>query len=311
MSAVDQLTGKKILVTGVTGWVGGPVATDLAATSEVYGAARFADAAQREPFEAAGVRTISVDLGAGRLDEVPADLDYVLHFAVAKVPNWADAFAANAHGSAELLYTAAARSSRLQAFLHCSSTAVYLPTSHDPIAEDGPLGDSHSAMGLPTYSISKIAGEVLIADAAKRTGIPTVIGRLSVPYGDNYGWMAFHLMMMERGMKVPVHVDAPSSYAPIHHVDILASIPYLLAQASTTAPAFNWGGNEVVSVEEWCRQLGDLTGLTPEFEPTTATVPAVVPDMSKLWATGFTPTMTIADGLRRQLQTMRPDLLKA
>lgn len=307
---IEQLSGKKILVTGVTGWVAGPVATDLAATNEVYGAARFAKAEQREPLEGAGVHTVSIDLGAGRFDEVPADLDYVLHFAVAKVPTWEAAFAANAHGSAQLLYTAAERSSQLQGFLHTSSTAVYLPTNHEPIPEDGPLGDSHSAMGMPTYSISKIAGEVLIKDAAKRTGIPTVIGRLSVPYGDTYGWMSFHLMMMEHGMKVPVHVDAPSSYAPIHHVDILASVPYLLAQASTDVPAFNWGGNEIVSVEEWSAQIGELTGLTAEFEPTTAMVPAVVPDMTKLWSTGFTPSISFAEGLRRQVQTMRPDLLK-
>ncbi len=309
--AVQQLSGKRILVTGATGWVAGPVATALAADNEVFGAARFKDPAQREPLEAAGVHTVSIDLGGGKFDEVPADLDYVLHFAVAKVPTWAEAFAANAHGSAQLMYTAAERSSHLAGFLHCSSTAVYLPTDHEPVAEDGPLGDSHAPMGMPTYSISKIAGEVLVADAAKRTGTPTVIARLSVPYGDAYGWMTFHVMMMEHGMKVPVHVDAPSSYAPIHEVDILASIPYLLAQASTDAPAFNWGGNEIVSIEEWCGMIAGMTGLTAEFEPTTATVPAIVPDVSKLLATGFTPTIGIEAGLRRQLQTMRPDLLKA
>ena len=91
---MEQLSGKKILVTGVTGWMAGPVASDLAKDNEVYGAARFKDASQREPLEAAGVHTISVDLGEGRFDEVPADLDHVLHFAVSKVPSWADAFAA-------------------------------------------------------------------------------------------------------------------------------------------------------------------------------------------------------------------------
>lgn len=308
---MEQISGKRVLVTGVTGWVAGPVATALAADNEVFGAARFKDAAQREPLEAAGVHTVSVDLGAGRLDEVPADLDYVLHFAVAKVPTWAEAFAANAHGSASLLYTAAERSSNLAGFLHCSSTAVYLPTTHDPVREDGPLGDSHAPMGMTTYSISKIAGEVLVADAAERSGTPTVIARLSVPYGDRYGWMTFHVMMMEHGMKVPVHVDAPSSFAPIHDVDIQASIPYLLAQATPDAPAFNWGGDEVVSIEEWCGMIADMTGLTAAFEPTTATVPAIVPDVSKLLATGFRPSVGIAEGLRRQLQTMRPDLLKA
>ena len=62
---MEQITGKKILVTGVTGWVAGPVAAALAANGNtVYGAARFADAAQRGPVEATGVQPISIDLEA-------------------------------------------------------------------------------------------------------------------------------------------------------------------------------------------------------------------------------------------------------
>ena len=49
------LTGKRILVTGVTGMVAGPMAARLvAAGNTVYGVARFNDPAQREPHEAQG-----------------------------------------------------------------------------------------------------------------------------------------------------------------------------------------------------------------------------------------------------------------
>ena len=80
MSDMEQITGKRILVTGVTGWVAGPVAAALAANGNtVFGAARFRDAdATREPLEAQGVNTISIDLASGRFDEVPADIDLVL-----------------------------------------------------------------------------------------------------------------------------------------------------------------------------------------------------------------------------------------
>ena len=83
------LTGKRILVTGVTGMVAGPMAARLAADNTVYGAARFADPAQRKAHEAAASPRIRVDLEHGELDEVPADLDYVLHFAVAKTNDFA------------------------------------------------------------------------------------------------------------------------------------------------------------------------------------------------------------------------------
>ncbi|MGA0204039.1 MAG: NAD-dependent epimerase/dehydratase family protein [Ilumatobacteraceae bacterium] len=289
---MEPITGQRILVTGVTGWVAGPLATSLAAQGNtVFGAARFRDPAQREPWEAQNVTTVSIDLEKGRLDEVPNDLDLVLHFAVAKSNNFEEAFASNAHGSADLMETAASRSDRMT-FFHCSSTAVYAPHDHEPRVETDLLGDSHRPMpGMPTYSISKIAGEVLVQHTAKRLGVPTVIARLNVPYGDQYGWMLFHLMMMERNIPVPVHVDQPTSYTPIHADDIARSIPYLLSYASTPAEIVNWGGDQIVSIEDWCEEMGRLTGLTPSFNPTTATIAAIIPDLSKLHDRGFRTTV--------------------
>lgn len=307
-----RLSGQRILVTGVTGWVAGPLAQSLVAQGNtVYGAARFADPAGREIWEKSGITTVSVDLEKGRLEEVPADLDLVLHFAVAKSSSFEQAFAANAHGSADLLETAASRSDGLK-FFHCSSTAVYEPKDHEPRRETDLLGDSHRPMpGMPTYSISKIAGEVLVTHTAKRLGVPTVIARLNVPYGDNYGWMAFHLMMMERGIPVPVHVNQPTSYTPIHAEDITRSIPYLLEFARDPAEIVNWGGDQIVSIEDWCEEMGALTGLKTEFNPTTATIASIVPDLAKLHEAGFHTQVDWRAGIRRQVAHMRPDLLRA
>ena len=89
---MQAITGKKILVTGVTGWVAGPLAESLAAAGNtVYGAARFKDPDTRAPWHSKGVQTVSIDLAAGQLDEVPSDLDMVLHFAVAKSNNFEEA----------------------------------------------------------------------------------------------------------------------------------------------------------------------------------------------------------------------------
>ena len=132
-----------------------------------------------------------------------------------------------------------------------------------------------------------------------------------VPYGDDYGWMLFHLIMMERGMAVPVHVDAPTDYTPIHSDDIVRSIPYLLSLATAPATIVNWGGDEVVSIEDWSNEMGRLTGLTPSFGPTTATIASIVPDLERLHATGFRSQVGWREGLRRLVATARPDLLKA
>ncbi len=310
---VRPILGKRILVTGVTGWVAGPVAASLAAQGNtVFGVARFRDGDARAKVEASGVEPVVIDLASNDFGGLPTDLDLVLHFAVAKADNFDVAFRVNAEGSADLMEAVATSSPGLTAFFHCSSTAVYEPVHGSPRKETDLLGDSHRPMpGMPTYSISKIAAEVLVRHTSRRLGVPTVIARLNVPYGDTYGWMLFHLMMMERAMAVPVHVDQPTDYTPIHADDIARSIPYLLSLASAPAEIVNWGGDEIVSVEDWCGELGRLTGFTPVFEPTTATIASIVPDLTKLHETGFRSQVGWREGMRRLVATSRPDLLTA
>lgn len=310
-TSVAPLVGKRILVTGVTGWVAGPLARSLAeAGNEVFGAARLRDESQVEALVADGVTPVRIDLARRDLEAIPADLDVVLHLAVAKVDSFPLAMAVNAEGAADVLEVAAERSDRLAAFLQCSSTAVYEPHDHEPRREDDALGDSHRPMpGMPTYSISKIAGEVLVRHTARRLGVPAVIARLNVPYGDSWGWPLFHLLLMEQGQAVPVHVDAPTSYTPIHAEDIVASIPYLLSLASVPSTTVNWGGDEVVSIEDWCAAMGAITGLEPRVEPTEATIAAIIPDLSLLHSTGFRCSVPFAEGIRRLVATSRPDLV--
>ena len=100
---IEQLQGRTIVVTGVTGQVARPLAVALARNNEVYGAARFTDPAARQALEAAGVHCVPVDLASGDVAGLPADADYVLHFAVAKTNDWETDLAANSGGLAYLM----------------------------------------------------------------------------------------------------------------------------------------------------------------------------------------------------------------
>jgi nucleoside-diphosphate-sugar epimerase len=306
MADLPDLQGKRILVTGVTGMVAAPVAESLAAGNTVYGAARLKDPAAREGLEAKGITPVPLDLLKRDFSNVPSGLDYVFHFAVTRTGNYEKDLAANAEASADLMEL----TKDVTAFFHCSSTAVYEYAGHEALTEDAPLGDSHRPMGLPTYSISKIATEVLVRYTARRLQIPTVIARLNVPYGDTYGWPLFHVMMMERDVPIPVHPDQPSQFAPIHSDDIVASLPYFLSIADPSTPVVNWGGEELVSIEEWCEQLGEWTGLTPTFDVTTQTLGSVIPDLTKQHDLGFKASVGWKDGFRRMISTSRPDLYK-
>ena len=308
MSA-PPITGARILVTGVTGQVAGPLARSLAAAGNtVFGASRFADPAARQAVEALGVVPVAVDLEAARLDEVPGGLDYVIHMAVSKDRRFERALAANAEGTAFLVEKAAG----VRAFLHCSSGAVYEPNGLVAHVETDPLGDNHRPMGfLPTYSISKIAAESAARYASRRFGVPTVIARLDVPYGPTHGWPKIMLELAQAGIPTAVHPEGPNLHNLLHDDDMLASLPVLLAQADVPPPVFNWCSPEQVSIEDWTAELTRLTGVDIPLEVTTACVPPNPLDPSKLLALGWTPSVGWKDGFRRLAETSFPGLYRA
>ena len=295
------------MVTGVTGQVARPLALALAADNEVYGAARFGDPSARDALEQGGVRCVPIDLVSGDVSALPSDADYVLHFAVAKSNDWETDLRANSGGLAHLME----HHQHATAFLHCSTTGVYKPEGHRVFDEDAPLGDNHGVWPfLRTYSICKIAAEGTARWGAERFGLPTTIARLSVPYGDGGGWPAIQLHMMLSGHAVPVHIDAPSVYHPLHADDILAMVPRLLDVAITTATTVNWGGSEAVSIEEWCTYLAGLVGITARFEPTAQTIDSVQIDTTRMHELIGPTTVPWRDGMRRMVEALHPDKVR-
>jgi UDP-glucuronate 4-epimerase len=301
------LEGARILVTGATGQVGAPVARALAGANEVVALARFRDPAAREPLEQAGVTCVAADLAKADFadDGVPADVDYVLNFAVAKTGRMNKDLAA----SAEAIGLLMAHCRGARAVLHCSSTAVYAPRPRHPHAESDPLGENGHRSLLPTYTLVKVAAEAVARTAARLFDLPTTIARLNVPYGDEGGWPLFHLLMMQAGQPIPVHPDAPSTFNPIHEEDIVRTIPGLLAAASVPATVVNWGGHDDVSVEDWCAHLGSLTGLTPTFEPSPDALESVVVDRTRMVELAGETSVDWRDGLRRMVEARAPELL--
>jgi UDP-glucuronate 4-epimerase len=304
---MSTITGAKILVTGITSEVAKPVAISLAKENEVYGAARWRDAAAREPFEAQGIKTVTVDLVKGDLSGLPEDVDYVAHFAVVKSNKWPIDLDGNVGGVLLLME----RFQTAKAFLHCSTTAVYQPDGHTEFTEDSPLGDNHRDYFLPTYSISKIAAEGAVRHGARRYNLPTTIARLNVPYGDGGGWPFIHLLMMEAGQDVAVHANAPSVFQPLHSDDIVATVPRLIEIAGVPPTTVNWGGDEKVSVEEWTAYLSELTGLPANLVTSPNSLESVELNLDKMHELVGRSTVSWKDGFRRMVEALRPDLLKA
>jgi UDP-glucuronate 4-epimerase len=300
------MRGFKILITGPTGQVATPVANALAADNEVWGIARFSDAAAREHLEKAGIRCETVDLAAGDFTGLPADFDYVLNLAVAKSGDWDADLGANAESVGLLM----AHCRTAKAFLHCSSTAVYDPPDDEPRTERAALGDNHKPL-FPTYSISKIAAEVVARSTARVLDVPTTIARLNVPYGDNGGWPYYLMEMMLAGIPIPVPPGGPARYNPIHEDDIIATIPKLLEIASVPAITVNWAGGETVSLQEWCGYLGSLVGREPTFAETDHALRGVPTDVTRMRELVGATAVGWRDGMRRMAARFHPELVTA
>ncbi len=180
----------------------------------------------------------------------------------------------------------------------------------EPRREDSPLGDSHRAM-FPTYSLSKITAETVCRFAAHQLGMPTTIARLSVPYGDNGGWMYFHMLMMQQGVPIDLHPDRPNYFNPLHVDDYIEKIPYLVGAATPEVTTLNFGGSQKVSVEEWCEYIGELTGLEPKFQENPDAFGSLAIDTTKMHELIGPTQVDWHDGIRSQIRNLAPDLLRA
>ncbi|MEM7140798.1 MAG: NAD(P)-dependent oxidoreductase [Actinomycetota bacterium] len=290
----------RIMITGATGRVAGVIARELAPDNDVVALARFSDPAARERLEGYGVECITADM-SGDLAEVPPDAEVLLNFGVSFSGDWDEALAVNAEALGHLVD----RLPNLERMLHCSSMGVYA-ASTDIHPEDAPLGDSNALM-MPTYSISKIAGESMAKYLARSRGIPTTIARLASPYGNHGGFPWFHLLPILAGQAVTLHTTSPCLYNLIHEDDLMASLPLLLDAASVPATVLNWGDPEATSAEDWCAELARLVGRELTIERSEVAPPPGFVDVSKLTALGYAPSVDWREGMRRMVQHLHPE----
>ncbi|MGE4650000.1 MAG: NAD(P)-dependent oxidoreductase [Myxococcota bacterium] len=261
-----MLSGEKILITGATGATTTlPAALSLAADNEVWGVARFTDPEARERLEAGGVTTRCVDLAKPDLRELPEDFSYVLHFAHARMGagEFVPAIQVNAIGAGHVLK----HCRNAKAALVASSAALYSVREDDPFhafAEGDDVGRSFTPWA-PASPASKVSLEAVARFCAEAFDLPVTIARISCVYGPEGGLPILHMDAVARGEGV-VTTALPYPHVPLHTEDFCEQIEALLAAAAAPATLVNWGGDEVVTVEEWCAEAARLSGRKVEFQ---------------------------------------------
>lgn len=258
----------KVLITGGTGLVAGPVVDALARDHEVWCVARFSDPAERARLEAAGVGTFAWDLGVGSLDGLPDDFTHVMHAAAylgADGASFDRVIGVNCEGAGMLMSHCA----RAHAFLFVSATFVYsgLAPDHEYAESDPTPG---SSPWLPAYATSKVAAEATVRAYARTLGLPTTVARLGVVHSpQGWGGMAVRFLhLMQAGELIRIAPGPGSWMNPIYTDDLARQVPLLWDVAAVPATIVNWAGDERVSERELLGYVSELTGVEARIEET-------------------------------------------
>lgn len=303
-----MLSDEKILITGATGMVALPIAASLVAHNEVWGLARFTDDTVRDRLSDIGVTTVAADLVAG-LPHVPDDFTYLLHLAYFRggYDDFDQAMTVNAEGTGTVLR----HCRNAKAALVMSSNVVYSPHPdpwHLPTETD-PIGGADVPWN-PTSGASKVAQEAVARFCATAYGLPVTIARLNAVYGPADQYLPIqHMDAVVAGHEVVTRSD-PTPHTPIHTDDLCDQLEALLDAAHAPATIVNWGGDEVVTVQDWCALAGELSGVTPRVrvvELPNTTLGGATDQRKRRSLTGPC-RVAFVDGFRREFAARHPDL---
>nr|WP_237457544.1 NAD(P)-dependent oxidoreductase [Pseudomaricurvus sp. HS19] len=296
------MQGEKILITGATGKIAFPIARELAANNEVWGAARLQKPGDRERLQAAGITPVAVDLASGDFSMLPDDFSYVFHAAVDPgLGDWNSCVSTNAHNSGDLLY----HCRKARGFVFCSTGSVYGYQGQRPLTEQDPPGVPLRA----NYSFSKIAAEEVLKWVAGHFSIPLTIIRVCSTYGPLGGAPADRFNAILQGKPIRLHPDAPNNYNPIYEDDYVVQGIRAMEAARVPALTVNWSGSETVSIEDYCNYLGSLVGIEPVFEYTPDAHTPLWPDTTLMHDVLGKTRVPWREGMRRMVQALHPELV--
>ncbi len=296
-----KLEGKRILVTGASGALGGGLAMDLARRNTVYGVARFNNLGAVDELRAAGVDPIKKDVGTDSLEDLPNDIDYIFHFA--GVLTW-DAerdrgytMAVNSYSLGRMMR----RYPKIKGFIQASSGAIY-KFQQRAIREADPLGAEDG-----TYSISKIAAEAVGAFASEQWGIPTVFLRIFQTYGPRGGPTTRRVRMVAEGKEIPVYPNDPNPSCPLYITDFVRLAENSVTHCTVPPTAVNMGGTELVSFKEYLDMAGRYLGVEPKILPSLTAHRAIYPDTTLMVQLLGKPQVSVDEGIRLVVEENFPE----
>ena len=176
-----------------------------------------------------------------------------------------------------------------------------------------PINEEHPIQEFNPYSATKIICEQMCRSYAQDLKVPVVVFRPFNIYGTGQN-VQFLLPMMVHQLpsgKIQVHDDRPKRDY-IHINDIASAVEFMaFAEWKETYAVYNLGSGKSHSVREVAEMLMKLWPKPVEYVATGETRPNevldTVADISKLRAMGWSPRVSLEEGLKEMISGLTND----
>jgi GDP-mannose 4,6-dehydratase len=329
------LANRRVLITGLTGFVGSHLAEHLLEhepSTTITGFRRWRSPIDnvRKLLDEPRINWVSGDL----LDESSvrnlvreADADYIFHLAAQSYVPFSyraprATLEANAVGTSNLLEALRAHRDETgkDPFINvCSSSEVY----GQPREDEVPINESNPLRPISPYGISKVAQDLLGQQAFHSYGLKTLITRMFTHTGPRRGDVfvlaafARQVVRIEKRLQEPVvrvgNLDSVRTFADVRDA---VNAYRLLVQICQPGEVYNIGGDRTMTVGEMLDLMIERSALetAPEikqdpalFRPSDVTLQ--IPDCSKFIAeTGWTPVVPFEKTIDDTLAHLRTEL---
>ena len=323
LNNADHMASKKVLVTGVAGFLGSNLLTKLLAEGHTVvgmdnlSRGRLANISAHLENTAFTFleRDIMYEASFADLD---TDFDVIIHLAAFKIPRYGNAVATltiNAKGTENVLEFA----KRLHCKVALASTSdVYGRNPELPFREDGNCVIGDSKVPRWGYAVSKLFDEHLALAYMEDFGFPITLMRFFGSYGPHQHlswWGGPQSVFIEKILKdevIPIHGDGSQTRTFTYVDDTVEGIYACAMMDEANGEIFNIGAHQEITILELAKLLKEISG-TPgeakiEFIPYDEIsqgrkyqdVMRRVPDTSKLTEVlGVTAKVGLREGMRR------------
>lgn len=290
------MNGKRALVTGGAGFIGGAIAASLRADNDV----RTLDT---DPDPLAGVTAIEGDVRDRRtVDEAVEGVDVVFHQAAVvsverSISDPVESHAVNATGTLRVLEAARRHDARVVA---ASSAAVYGNPDGIPFVESAPLEPTSP------YGLNKLALDHYLRLYHELYGLETVALRYFNVYGpgqtasDYAGVIEAFLRAARSGEPLTVHGDGEQTRDFVH-VDDVVRANLLAAETDAVGTAYNVGTGDSVTIRGLAERVRHAAGSDSPIvhgESRAGDVRHSRADLTRAREElGYRPSVGLADGL--------------